>query len=201
MDALASPALFDAAASHAGIATAHSLFNIGCTVLLLPASALLEKLAYTLVPETEEKSRITMLDECLLATPVSALERSHTLAGEMAAGAASGLDTALSCLFDYSAEKVKQVREQENFTDKCEDEIGAYLVKLSAIKLSDEYSTEAASLLKSIGDLERISDHCCNIALSLLEGREHRLHTHEGTADHGKIYQMHYDLFLKEFLS
>lgn len=50
-------------------------------------------------------------------------------------------------------------------------------------------------------DLERISDHCCNIALSLLEGREHRLHTHEGTADHGKIYQMHYDLFLKEFLS
>ena len=79
VDATLAPALFDQAATHAGIATAHSLFNIACTCLLLPCTSLLEKLAYKLVPETEDPSKITMLDERLLATPAIALERSRAL--------------------------------------------------------------------------------------------------------------------------
>ena len=164
VDMMFAPVLFDQAATHASIATAHSLFNVGCTILLFPQTKLLEKLAYILVPETEEANKITMLDERLLATPAIALERCHALANEMAEHAVAAMNSALDCLFHYTPEKAEAIREHETFTDRCEDEIGSYLVKLSANKISDEHSTEAASLLKVIGDLERIGDHAENLA-------------------------------------
>ncbi len=168
-DALFQPALFDGAATRASIATAHSMFNIACTCLLLPASSLLEKLAYKLVPDTQAPNKITMLDERLLATPAVALERCHTLAAEMTESAVAALKDALTCLFDYSAEKIQQIRQKEDFTDRCEDKINGYLVKLSANAISDAHSTEAAALLKVIGDLERIGDHAVNLAESAEE--------------------------------
>ena len=169
VDALFAPAILGTAATHASIATAHSLFNIACTALLLPASGLLEKLAYKLVSEDEVPARITMLDDRLLATPVIALERSTALAGEMAESAASALKDAMACLFAYDPAAVAAIREKEGFTDRCEDEIGSYLVKLSANQLMDEHSTQTASLLKIIGDLERIGDHAMNLAESAEE--------------------------------
>ena len=175
VDALFAPVLFDQAATHAGIATAHSLFNIACTCLLLPASSLLEKLAYRLVPETEAPNKITILDERLLATPAIALERSRALSYEMAQSAISALEEALACLRNFDAQKLEQIRQHEGFTDRCEDEIGAYLVKLSAGQLSDDHSTEAASLLKIIGDLERIGDHAMNLAESAEELYQKRI--------------------------
>ena len=175
VEALFSPVLFDQAATHASIATAHSLFNIGCTVLLLPASSLLEKLAYKLVPETQTPNEITLLDERLLATPVIALERSRTLSAEMAEVAISALKEALTCFEDFSAEKMQHIRKNESFTDRCEDEIGAYLVKLSSNQLVDEHSSQTASLLKIIGDLERIGDHAVNLAESAEEMMQKKL--------------------------
>ena len=110
-----------------------------------------------------------MLDERLLATPAVALERSRALSAEMARSAISGLKEGLECLFDYSSDKVDAIMKQEDFTDRCEDQIGAYLVQLSSRHLSDEHSTEAAALLKIIGDLERIGDHAANLAESAEE--------------------------------
>ena len=168
-DLLFAPALFDSTATHAGIAIAHSLFNIACTALLLPASSLLEKLAYRLVPETQEPAKITMLDERLLATPAIALERSRALSFQMAEKAAEALKLGLSSILDYNEDAQQQIREAEDFTDRCEDEIGAYLVRLSAGQLSSEHSTEAAVLLKIIGDLERMGDHAQNLSESAQE--------------------------------
>ena len=174
-DALFAPALFDQAATHASIATAHSLFNVACTALLLPNSRLLEKLAYKLVPETEAPSKITLLDERLLATPAIALERTRALSFQMAESAVEALKLGLDGLLKGSDEHLEQILEKETFTDRCEDEIGGYLVRLSANQLSDEDSTEAAVLLKIIGDLERIGDHAQNLAESARELREKQL--------------------------
>ena len=169
VDAIFAPALFDRAATHAGIATAHSLFNIACTALLLPAAGLLEKLAYKLVPDTQAPSKITMLDERLLATPAIALERSRALSFRMAEKALEALKIGLSDLLEFDPEAQEKIKEAEDFTDRCEDEIGAYLVKLSAGQLSSEHSTDAAVLLKIIGDLERIGDHARNLSESAQE--------------------------------
>ncbi|MBR5125264.1 MAG: Na/Pi cotransporter family protein, partial [Oscillospiraceae bacterium] len=166
VEAFFAPALFDQAATHASIATAHSLFNIACTCLLFPQTKLLEKLAYKLVPEGAAPSRITMLDERLLATPAVALERSHAVASEMAVSAAQALYNGISCISGFSPDLENSVREQENHTDQCEDEISNYLIRLSALQLEAGHSAQVSRLLKVVGDLERIGDHAVNLAES-----------------------------------
>ena len=49
-------------------------------------------------------------------------------------------------------------------------------------------------------DLERVSDHCSNIALSLLDGQSHVFYTHESVRADRELYNMHYDNYVKEYL-
>ncbi len=163
VDLVFAPSLFDQSASLSGIAVAHSVFNIACTLLLLPMSSLLEKLAYKLVPETQKPDKIAELDERLLATPAVALERCYVLSLDMAQVAIKSMKDSLSCLDKYDEAIASSVREAEDKTDHYEDIIGTYLVKLSALKINAVDSAKAAMLLKVIGDLERISDHAANI--------------------------------------
>ncbi|MBO5981560.1 MAG: Na/Pi cotransporter family protein [Clostridia bacterium] len=158
-----------------GISILHSAFNIACVILLLPLSGLLEKLAYKLVPQEKTPEKISVLDERLLATPPLAIDRCRFLANEMASDAVTALRYGMACLTEYDEEKVKYIDETEEKTDKYEDIIGTYLVKLSASQLSDTDSMESAKLLKIIGDLERISDHAVNLVDSAKEIREKKI--------------------------
>ena len=175
VDATLAPALFDQATTQSGIAVAHSAFNVACTILLLPMSGLLEKLAYRLVPETKDPDVIAELDERLLAMPAAALEQCRSLTLDMAHAAVTAMKEGISCLTDYSDEKMAAIRRAEDRTDHYEDVIGSYLVKLSAGQLGDRDSTEAAKLLKCIGDFERIGDHALNLAGSGQEMRSKNL--------------------------
>lgn len=172
VNAIFSPALFGESATLAGIATAHSLFNLACTILLLPMSSLLEKLAYKLVPDTGSPDKIEELDERLLSTPAIAIERCHALTLEMAQLAQKALSGSITCLSKYDDNLVREVREIEDKTDHYEDVLGSYLVKLSTHSLNDRESADVSKLLKLIGDYERISDHAVNLIESSQELRE-----------------------------
>ncbi len=168
-----SPPFFDRPASLSGIAVAHSAFNIICTALLLPASSLLERLAYRLVPENKKVPDIlSELDERLLLTPSVAVERCRSVVKEMAESSFSALRQSLVCLEEYSAKAAEEIRIKEEKNDHFEDILSTYLVKLSAFQISEQDSTEATMMLKIIGDLERISDHAVNILSSAEEMRE-----------------------------
>ncbi len=169
VNAFLSPSLFDAPAGYAGIATAHTIFNIACTVLLLPMSGFLEKVAYTLIPDTQQPEVVPELDERFLATPAIALERAHNLTIEMATLVADTLTNSLRCLDKYDTVKAEQIRKAEDRADHLEDVIGSYLVKLSAKPLNEAEGATASMLLKAIGDFERISDHAVNILESAEE--------------------------------
>ncbi len=177
------PALLNEAASYAGIATAHSVFNVICTLILLPTSGLLEKLAYKLIPEGEQKDNATELDDRLLVTPAIALECAHNLTFEMAKVATDALKNAVQCLAIYDKAKADSVREAEDRTDHLEDVIGSYLVKLSTKQLNENEGAMASMLLKAIGDFERISDHAVNILESAEEMREKGIVFSEGAKE------------------
>ena len=157
------PAILDENATMSGIAIAHSLFNILCTAILLPAGGLLEKLAIRIVPDKGGKEQPVELEERLLVTPSVALGRCRAVAGEMARCAGEALHMALTTFEDYPPELAESIREDESRCDRYEDELGTYLVRLSAQQLSDAESEEATELLKIIGDFERISDHAVNL--------------------------------------
>lgn len=157
------PAILDENATMSGIAIAHSLFNILCTAMLLPAGGLLEKLAIRIVLDKGGKEQPVELEERLLITPSVALGRCRAVAGEMARCAGEALHMALATFENYSPELAESIRENESRCDRYEDELGTYLVRLSAQQLSDAESEEATELLKIIGDFERISDHAVNL--------------------------------------
>ncbi len=163
------PAILDVAASLFGIAIAHSIFNILCTVLLLPMSGFLEKLVIKLVPDTDKTELIVELDERLLVTPSVALSRCSMVTAEMAECAVEGLKESLTLLEQYNPQLAESIREKESKADHYEDILGTYLVKLSGHQLSELESAESAKLLKVIGDFERISDHSVNILESAEE--------------------------------
>lgn len=167
--AVAAPAILGESATMYGIAIAHTAFNVACTALLLPASGLLEKLAIRLVPDGKKKDAEVTLDERLLATPPLALEQCSVVAEDMAYYASGALKKAIDCVMEFDPKAAQEVRESEDETDKYEDMLGTYLLKLGAEPLSDAASEEVTELLKLIGDFERIGDHAVNIIESAEE--------------------------------
>ncbi len=162
---LLSPVLLTRAADGVGIAICHSIFNILCTLLMLPLSGLLEKLVIKLVPG-DDGDKTVKIDERLLNTPPMALGRCRELAIEMAEESGLALTEALGAVHDFKPETMEEIRHHEDRTDKYEDELGSYLVKLSACQLTEADSAEAAKLLRLIGDFERIADHAVNLIQS-----------------------------------
>ena len=164
------PAILDEHATMYGIAIVHSVFNILCTAMLLPAGDLLEKLSIRLVPDGKSSdTRAVELDERLLATPSLALSRSRAVASEMAEIAVRALKNSMTAMRALTPELAKSIRDDEELCDHYEDILGTYLVKLSARRMGEAESEEATELLKSIGDIERISDHAVNILASAEE--------------------------------
>ena len=168
--AIFAPAILNESATMYGIAIAHSLFNILCTAMLLPAGNLLEKLAIRIVPDAAHKEEAAVeLDERLLATPSLALRQCRAVANDMAECAVRALENALAAFTHYTPALADSIRADEDRCDHYEDVIGTYLVKLSAQKMGEAESEEATELLKTIGDWERISDHAVNVLESAEE--------------------------------
>ena len=165
-------AFLEEAASALGVAVIHTAFNVAAVIIIFPVSWILEKLAYLTIPETEEerekeaeKSRkeIQLLDTRFLSTPGFALEQCKNVAVDMADYSREALFLAIQMLDKFDKASADRVVELENIADHYEDEIGAYLVKLSSRHLTEKDSQHLSVLLHSIGDFERISDHAINI--------------------------------------
>ncbi len=167
------------AASPAGIAVIHSLFNIGATILLFPFANLLEKMAIFVIPDKESEMEemeeekinpdLARLDERFLDKPGFAMEECRSVAINMARKSQKAMNLAIDLLGEYSDKTADRVEKLENQIDQYEDALGTYLVKLSGRELSIKYSRVLSVLLHCIGDFERISDHAVNIRDAAVE--------------------------------
>jgi phosphate:Na+ symporter len=169
------PAFMDESATYLSIAVINTVFKSLCTVLLLPMSNLLERLSYVFIKDSEDDEKPVELDERLLVTPSIALEQCHLLAVKMGTEAVEGFKLALAQLDGYNPDAATKIRKLEKKTDHYEDVIGSYLTKLARSQVSDKDGVEIPSLLKAIGDFERISDHSVNLLESVEELQEKKM--------------------------
>ncbi len=163
----------------AGIAVIHSLFNITSTLVLLPFSKGLVKLACISMPDenrdvanNKEENDFKLLDARFLDKTAYATEQCKNVTVNMAELTKNSLFKAFGLLENYDEKIEKDIREMEDKVDKYEDEIGSYLVKLSSKELSEKDSRTISILLHCIGDFERISDHAINIMEAAKEMHE-----------------------------
>ena len=161
--------ILDESASLVGIAIVNTAIKVLSTIVIFPIANYLELLVCKLVPDTKQEDDGIVLDQRLLNTPPLALEQCRVVAIEMAKHSIDAMKDALSIVKNYSDELAEKIRYDEKISDKYEDVLGTYLVKLSTQQLSRHDSEEAAKLLKSIGDFERISDHGSNVLKSVEE--------------------------------
>lgn len=173
--ALFSPAFLGESATLVGIAVSHTVFNVFCTLLMLPLTGFLEWLVTRLIPENSEAEGEAELDERFLSTPSIALEQCRNVAAQMAEASVGALKEALVLVDGSSPEAAQSIRDKEVLTDHYEDILSTYLLRLSARPIHEAQSAEAAGLLKIIGDFERIADHGINLLSSFEELKAKKL--------------------------
>ena len=156
-----------------GVAIVHTLFNVVTTVVLFPIKKFLIGFCAKLVPEdNEEKQHTAFLDERIFHNTPLAISECRRLANEMAEYTRQAIMTSLDLIVGYDEEKAQFVKQTETLTDKYEDRLGTYLVRLSSNNLTEEDSHSVSRMLHSLSDLERISDHALNLCGTALEIKE-----------------------------
>lgn len=152
----------DGAVTPSQIAIVHSVFNIFSTVILLPFTKQLEMLARKTIKDDKQQAEKTpvMLDDRFLMNPSYAVEKSREATEKMADLVEKTAMTALSALKNYTSEKAQIISLNEKETDKYEEVLETYLVKISSLNLSDEDSKNVFVLHHAIEDLEKIGDYC-----------------------------------------
>lgn len=165
-------------ANGAVIAVIHSVFNIASTILLLPASKLLVKLAYFTIPQAEHEAQETsgkILDERFLEKPAFAVAQCKNAVCDMAQLILKAMGLCVFVQEKYDENAVQTIMDIEQEVDVREDELSSYLTKLSAKALSEEDSKTINQYNRCITDFERISDYTKGIAFAqkkLYKGKE-----------------------------
>ena len=158
------------------IAVIHTAFNVAATAILLPLNGVLVKLATLSVPDDRQEEKTELLDERLLGTPAVAIQRAHEIAVRMAEDSAEAMTLAMGLTREFDSKTMEQVLALEDSTDRYEDALGTYLVKLSGINLTVADNRILNTLLYTISDIERIADHAVSVGRAALEMEEKKIH-------------------------
>ncbi len=158
--------LLDIAVTPFAVGIIHTVFNISISIIIGITYKLLIKVVMRLVPDKKDiQEKTAFLDERLLNTPGLAIDQSKELCNEMANYAKEAIEKSILAIENYSENLVEEVSELETLTDRYEDKLGTFLVRLSSKNLSGKESHIIGRMLHSIGDMERIGDHAENIVM------------------------------------
>ncbi|MFH1845247.1 MAG: Na/Pi cotransporter family protein [bacterium] len=145
------------------IANAHTIFNVGLTMIFLPFTVLFARIIMRLLPdeplpEIEEKHRAKHLELDLLSTPSLALNLAKVeilRLGELSRDmAVRSLDLFLSRNLNLCDE----LHEMEEKADALDEQITSYLMKVSQQNLNEEQAHEVYMMLHVTKQFEQVAD-------------------------------------------
>lgn len=151
------PVMLDQTATAVTIAAIHSLFNVFCTLLMLPLTGFLEKLVIKLIPDGKKEEAAPELDELLFASPSIALQRGHDVTSDMAICTALSVREAMSAVDAWQPQEAAAVEARVERVEQYRSQISQYLVRLSTCRQATAYGSEVASMLKVTGELHYIA--------------------------------------------
>lgn len=156
---------FDNAINSFAVAGFHSVFNIATTIVLLPFSKRLVALANFVIKEGSTEEKHVLLDERLLVSPSIAIGQCKIKTVYMANQASKAFLQSIAVFDKYTEEDKDEIKAVENELDELEDELNAYLIKISGTDVSDTDGKKINGMLHSIVDIERISDYAMSMIL------------------------------------
>ena len=166
--AKADPSLGEGIITMTQISAIHTAFNIGTTIIMIPLSGLIIKIAMKVNGlervEAEDESKLVHLDRRMMSTPAVAVAGAKLETIRLSRIARENLAAALATLANHDGDKIASVKQKEGVINKVCDSVSEYLVELCSYHLNDKDSETVTSLLNTISDIERIGDHAENIA-------------------------------------
>lgn len=152
----------------AGISAVHITFNVITTLIFIPFTGLLEKLAILTVKGMKTNSEIVdvevaNLDERFLRSPSMALSQCHDVIITMGKYSKRNFSKAVTLFTKYDKKTADTIREYEDAIDRMEDRTNNYLLKLTNSELSDAESRTVTHYLKLVSEFERIGDYAMNV--------------------------------------
>ena len=154
-----------------GIAAYHSGFNLLCAILLYPFIDAIAKLSDCMIKSRgseEAVDDVTIasrhLDKRILESPSFAVAEASQEVVHMGEVAYETAKLAFDAIISRDAKKVKSVYEKEDMLDKMTNVISEYLVKISALSLTEEQHTVITNLFYTVSNFERMGDHSENLA-------------------------------------
>lgn len=172
------PAFASGKVTSVGISVFHTIFNITNTLVLFPFAKILVELSGKIIREKEpELSAAELsqdpdmdvferphLDRRILGSTSFAIQSVAEQVLRMGELAREHMDLAMDSVFEVSEEKIQQAARMERTMDMFEKDLTEYLVYLSHESLTESEIQQVSHLLFTVSDLERIGDHCDNIA-------------------------------------
>ena len=148
------------------ISVVHSVFNISTTILLYPFSDFIIKIAEFLVShiKDDENESVARLDIRILRNPNFAVQSCVKEIIRMGYIAEKNLKLCVDALFNPKEEIVKKIFERESQIDMLSHAITKYLVKICNINMARKENKFMTKLFHTVNDIERVGDHCENIA-------------------------------------
>ncbi len=150
------------------IANAHLCFNMLNTIIFIPLIGILVKVVTKIVPGREVDrlpAEPVYLDYNVLDQPFAAMHLAIKELVRLGRMVMDMVNTSQSALIDNDNAKVRQVMETEETVNGLQEKIVNYLAGLFAKEtLTDEQGVVVSNLLHVASDIERVGDHCKNIA-------------------------------------
>lgn len=166
-------------ASSVDISMFHTIFNIVNTIVLFPFAGKLVRLSEILIRDDKEEDEVNELlphlDIRMLENPSFAIEQVETEVIRMGNMAAEQLRKCMDGILSGGAKKLRKVLEIEETMDETAKIISDYLVNVGKLPLTDGQNEEVSNLFYAVNDIERIGDHCDNIAQMGLRMRDQKL--------------------------
>ena len=148
------------------IAYSHVAFNVVSTAILLPLSAILEKLAYLVVRGEDPKAEAMQLehfDPLLFSTPPVAVQQLFREVQRMADLVIANYEFAMQYYFAPKDLPLDEFNNREEVIDFLNDKITENLIEVEGLPLGAHDTHLVGSLFHVVNDLERIGDHSTNI--------------------------------------
>ncbi len=149
------------------IANFHTLFNLLTTLILVPFTGALVKLATKIIPErktrAEAKLTFAYIDDRFLETPPIAVGNTKREILRMAGIAKENINLCVEMLISGIDTNSEIIKENENALNFLNRSITAYLTKLSGKNLSLLDERKVGSYYHVVIDLERVGDYAENI--------------------------------------
>lgn len=149
------------------ISIIHTVFNVASTLLLIPFSGVLVKMAQRLATTRKgevKESEPVHLDDRILSTPNIAIANCIKEIVRLGTMAYENLQLSCETVLTKDPDKIDKILERENSIDELTKAITAYMSKLCSTNISPEQNTKITRLFHTVSDMERIGDRCEDLA-------------------------------------